>query len=73
MYRDGLSVAQSYDEAFKWYQKSAEQGHKFAQSKLGVMYHEGKGVPKNDDKARVWFQKAAAQGETSAKYYLMDL
>ena len=34
-YKKGLGVSQDYNEAVKWYRKSAEQGDAFAQCNLG--------------------------------------
>lgn len=36
LYRDGLGVAQDYQEAAKWYRKAADQGHAGAQANLGA-------------------------------------
>ncbi len=36
-YYYGMSVEQNYRQAYKWYTKAAEQGHKNAQEKLKVV------------------------------------
>lgn len=38
MYYEGTGVAQNYNEAFKWYQKAADNGVTDAYIWLGVMY-----------------------------------
>ena len=47
-------VAQDYNEAVKWYRKSAEQGTAAAQSNLGRMYDEGLGVVQDYTEAVKW-------------------
>jgi TPR repeat protein len=37
MYEEGDGVAQDDDEAAKWFQQAADQGHKIAKSKLDKM------------------------------------
>ena len=51
-----------YAQAFKWYQKAAEQGLAMAQNNLGYMYRDGRGTEQDLEKAFKWFQKAAEQG-----------
>ena len=54
---------QDYQQAFNWYQKSANQGYATAQYNLGVMYDEGQGVRQNKVTAKEWFGKACDNGE----------
>jgi TPR repeat protein len=51
MYRNGVGVAQDYEEAVKWYRMSAGQGVARAQYKLALMYDEGEGVTQDDQEA----------------------
>ena len=37
-YGEGLEVQRDDEEAFKWFYRTANQGHKLAQNKLGFMY-----------------------------------
>ena len=46
-----------YEEAVKWYRKSAEQGDADAQYNLGCCYKNGQGVEQNIDKAKELFEK----------------
>ena len=41
MYRHGRGVDENRSTAVKWYRKAAEQGHTYAQDKIGVMYENG--------------------------------
>ena len=73
MYYDGKGVSQNYEEAFKWYKKSAEQGDKFSQYWLGNMYYYGEGVVANNEEAYKWYKKAAEQGLEIAQKRVEDL
>ncbi len=57
----------NYDEAFQYYQSSAEKGNVKAQNNLGVCYFNGKGVKKDCSKAFFLFQMASEQGDIVAK------
>ncbi|HTM08741.1 MAG TPA: tetratricopeptide repeat protein [Verrucomicrobiae bacterium] len=48
----------------------AEQGHQWAQRRLGQMYAEGKGVPQDFAEAIKWYRLAAAQENAPAMYSL---
>lgn len=58
--------ASNYEEALKWFHKSAGQGYSYGQYNLGVMYLEGSGVAKNESEAVKWFTKAAEQWHIDA-------
>ena len=60
----------NYEEAVKWYRKSAEKGYAPAQYNLGLMYQYGLGVKKNKGEAQRWFRKSADQGLTIAQKFL---
>ena len=51
MYCYGLGTEQDYAEAFKWFEKSATEGNKFAQFNLALMYLNGEGVKRNREEA----------------------
>jgi len=67
MYQDGAGVAQSDEEAVKWYQLAAVQGLPGSQSNLGLMYQNGTGVAQNHEEAVKWYQLAADQGYALAQ------
>lgn len=74
-YDNGQGVAHNFDEAFKWYLKSAEHGHAKAQFKIGVLYESGQsasgqGIPKDIDAAYKWYRKSAEQGYPPAQVQL---
>ena len=61
---------QSYEEAVKWYEKAARQGHARGQYGLGLMYDNGKGVPQSYQKAMEYYELSARQGDAFAEYNL---
>ena len=73
MYQFGSGVAQNYEKAIHWYEKSAEQEYAPAQVSLGLMYENGLGVQPNDTKAAFWYQKAADNGYAEGQCYLGDM
>ncbi len=59
MYLRGNGVEQSYEEAAKWFRKSAEQRVKHAQYRLAELYMKGRGVPKDYEYAYAWYRVGA--------------
>lgn len=59
-----------YVHALKLFRRLAEDGHQWAQRRLGSMYAEGKGVPQDYREAARWYRLAAAQGYAPAQYSL---
>ena len=60
MYMKGQGVEQNYEEAGKWFRRSAEQAIPQAQYKLGNLYSDGNGVPQDNEFAYVWYSVAAS-------------
>src|SRR5687768_3925593 len=60
----------NYVHAMKLFRQLAEQGHQWAQRRVGLMYAEGKGVPQDFQEAVKWYRFAAGQGNSSAQYSL---
>ena len=61
---------QDYASAVPWLTKTASQGNKDDQYKLGCLYFEGKGVSQNYTEAVSWFGKAAGQGDLRSQEFL---
>jgi hypothetical protein len=57
-----------YVQGVKIFRELAEQGHQWAQRRLGLIYAEGKGVPQDYQEAVKWYRLAAAQGNVPAQY-----
>jgi TPR repeat protein len=58
-YEQGWFGKTNFQQALKWYRKSAEQGDPDAQNSLGQMYEEGEGVTQNHALAAKWYRRAA--------------
>jgi hypothetical protein len=58
-YEQGWFGKTNFQEALKWYRRSAEQGDPDAQNSLGQMYEDGEGVPQSYSLAAKWYRKAA--------------
>ena len=70
MYHDGKGGPQDFQQAFKWYERAAEQGNSDAQYCLGMMYDEGKGIPQDYQEALKWIRRAAEQGDSRSQFLL---
>jgi len=58
------------EEAFRWFLRAAEQGHRVAQFNTGNAYKHGRGVQQDDTLAASWWQRAADQDFSHAQYNL---
>ena len=52
MYAQGLGTAQVFEEAMRWYELSARQGHAKAQFNIAFLYAYGQGVVKTINRTR---------------------
>ena len=58
---------EDYQEAQKWFQKSANQGYAPAQYYMGLYHEMGYAGNPNDKEAVKWYRKAAEQGHAQAQ------
>jgi uncharacterized protein len=69
-----VGIKQDLQEAFKYYERSAEQGDSYAQYSLGDMYETGfDGLPKDNKKALMYYQQSAKNGNPNAQYRLGEI
>ena len=54
-----LPPEQNIQEAVKWYEKAAAQGHTAACYLVALIYEKGEGVPQDLKKARYYYEEAA--------------
>jgi hypothetical protein len=66
-------VKQSYQKAFEYFIKAAQNGHAQAQYKLGLMFSRGDGVEPDYQESTKWLEKSAGQGDCKAQYELAIL
>lgn len=62
----GVIVPRDYEEAVKWYLRSANKGDADGQYRLGVMFYRGDGVEKSNIEAHKWWNLAASHGSRAA-------
>jgi hypothetical protein len=72
LYREGESVEQNWDEAFRWYSLGASQGNADAQSNLGTMFLRGLGCAADATQAVFWYRKSAEQGHVLGQFNLAE-
>jgi TPR repeat protein len=70
MYKNGIGVEKSYEQAFQPFKRAADLGSSGAMVELGVAFETGQGIPKNLSKARDYYQKAAEKGNCYGAYDL---
>lgn len=62
MYAAGEGVEMDQEEAAKWFEKAAHEGHPHAMFKIAERYEKGNGVAKDTETAMLWYRKAAETG-----------
>lgn len=72
-FAEGKGTKQSFKDAAKWYQRSADQNLAQAQYRLGTLYERGLGLRADAAQAAAWYQKAAEQGNVKAMHNLAVL
>jgi hypothetical protein len=70
---EGKGVAQSHDEAVKWFRLAAAQGDSDALFNLATCYANGHGAPRDDHEALRLFKRAAAEGDADAAARVKEL
>ncbi len=66
-YANGHGVGQSYQEAYYWMRKAADEGNADAMFNVGGMFYNGWGVARDLKAAIAWTDLAASQGVPGAK------
>ena len=69
----GLGTDQDYTEAFKWFEKAAMEGNKYAQFSLANLYYYGNGIEQSYEKAYHWYMAASNQGQPYAAYAIAQM
>src|SRR6202030_468770 len=72
-FADGKGVTSNFDEAAKWYDRSAQAGVVPAIFRLGTLYEKGLSVTKDVDIARRYYLHAAERGNAKAMHNLAVL
>ncbi len=69
MYELGMGVNKDLDQAFAWYQKSANQAYAKAQYNLGIFYALAKSVDKDIEQSKHWIRKANENGYSGGSIF----
>ncbi|WP_290982169.1 tetratricopeptide repeat protein [Hyphomicrobium sp.] len=72
-FAEGHGVKQSFKDAAKWYQRSADQGFAQAQYRLATLYERGLGLKPDREQAAALYERAAAQGNIKSMHNLAVL
>lgn len=72
-YAEGKGVTANYDEAAKWYERSARGGVVPAMFRLGSILEKGLGGKKDPETARHYYMSAAERGHAKAMHNLAVL
>lgn len=73
-FKKGRGVAQDYKQAALWLEKSALQGHQYAQNNLASILKQGLGgIPRDPKQAFDWDHKAALQGLAASEYHVAEM
>jgi localization factor PodJL len=70
---EGKGTEQNFQEALRWYQRSAAKGFAQAQYRLATLFERGLGTKADLERARAWYQRAAEQGNLKAMHNLAVL
>jgi hypothetical protein len=65
-----MGAENELEQAFKYMQKAAENGHVPAYYYLGALYQMGQGIQQDSEKAMMWLQKARHSGDYKANIRL---
>ncbi len=63
----------NFKEAYIWFEKAGNSGHRDAQKYAGYMHHKSQGVDQDWRKAIYWYTKAAEQGSSISQMYLGEI
>lgn len=70
---DGLNGPKDLQQAARWFNLSAEQGHGLAQARLGQMLFNGDGVPRQAPRGLMWMRLAVQQADPQRDSWVLEL
>ncbi len=70
---DGLAGEKNLQQAARWFNLAAEQGHCYAQARLGQMLFNGDGVPRQAPRGLMWMQLAVSQADSQRDGWVLEL
>lgn len=73
MLAEGLSGERSLQQAARWFNLAAEQGHIHAQARLGQLLFNGDGVPRQGPSGLMWMKLAANGADPDRDAWVVEL
>ncbi len=73
MLSEGLAGERDLQQAARWFNLAAEQGHCYAQARLGQMLFNGDGVPRQAPRGLMWMQLAVLQADPQRDSWVIEL
>jgi TPR repeat protein len=70
---EGLAGEADLQQAARWFNLAAEQGHRFAQARLGQMLFNGDGVPRQAPRGLMWMQLAVREADPLRDSWVIEL
>lgn len=70
---EGMNGPKDLQQAARWFNLAAEQGHAFAQARLGQLLFNGDGVPRQAPRGLMWMQLAARQADQTRDPWVFEL
>jgi TPR repeat protein len=70
---DAAGLRLDFEEALRWFQKSADGGHPSGLFFLAQAFREGKGTARDPAKAMELFKKGAARGDWQAAQQIAEM
>lgn len=70
---DGLAGAKDLHQAARWFNLAAEQGHNYAQARLGQMLFNGDGVPRQAPRGLMWMKLATQNADPLRDSWVLEL
>jgi uncharacterized protein len=70
---DGLAGEPDLQQAARWFNLAAEQGHRYAQARLGQMLFNGDGVPRQGPRGLMWMKIAIQQSDPLRDAWMFEL
>lgn len=70
---DGLVGDKDLQQAARWFNLASEQGHRYAQARLGQMLFNGDGVPRQAARGLMLMQLAVQQAEPTRDAWVLEL
>ncbi|MCA1951948.1 MAG: sel1 repeat family protein [Hyphomicrobiales bacterium] len=73
MLAEGIAGEKNLQQAARWFNLAAEQGHVYAQARLGHLLFNGEGVPRQAPRGLMWMKIATASADPDRDSWVLEL